>query len=68
MTKNPFEKFSQPGHAARWTGQYRCKSCGRETVAEKGTALPQADHHKHKVNAAGIALQPPILWEYTGDI
>lgn len=51
-----FDVLYKPGERARYSGIYKCKSCGDEIAHNGGNPLPPQNHHQHK------DARLPILW------
>lgn len=51
-----FDTITPVGHAAPYSGIYRCEGCGHEIVSTHGNTLPPQNHPQHS------PLQGAIRW------
>ncbi len=52
-----FDKISNPGHPAPFSGIYKCVGCGKEIPSIAGHPLPSQNHHEH------TSSQETIRWK-----
>lgn len=49
-----FDQENPPGHAAPFSGIYRCMGCGREIASNEKQPLPPQNHHQHGQHQGSI--------------
>lgn len=54
LNHTAFDTITQVGHAAPYSGIYRCEGCGHEIVSTQGHTLPPQNHPQHSASQGAI--------------